>query len=407
MQVAADFCLHPFVAYMKIAYLTSRRIPNNEPDVQQMLHTAAALRDCGIDVDILFPRRWRQFFLSRRSLTQLAAQYYNIPSDSLSLVPLPPVLHLAEPFASEGLDRVSTILSDVSGLFPGMIKAKKAGYEMIYTRRWLNAIASTRIGIPTIFETYTDISADHLRKYCNLDRLVGVVVHSRVAAASLVKRGLPEERIFVCYNGYNPADLLPALNRGEARDLLGLPREHPIVCYTGRLKLMKAPESILQVARFAPEVMFMLVGATTEEGKILQEQAREENISNIKIIEWVNPNHISRYLYAADILMIPPSSFPLRTGRTVLPLKTFLYMASGRPLIAPDLPDLREILEHERNAVLTPADQPEQAAKAVHRLLTDTAFSQALSKNAAVDAQGFTWQQRGRRLAQFLSSFSS
>ena len=407
MQVAAVLCLHPFVTYMKIAYLTSRRIPNNEPDVQQMLHTAVALRNCGINVDILFPRRWRQVFLSRRSLTQLAAQYYNIPSESLSLVPLPPVLHLAEPLASEGLDRFSTMLADVSSLFPGMMKAKNVGHEMIYTRRWLNAVASTRIGIPTIFETYTDVSADHLRKYCDLDLLVGVVAHSRVAAASLVKRGLPKDRIFVCYNGYNPADLLPVLNRSEARNLLGLPREHAIVCYTGRLKLMKAPESILQVARFVPDVLFMLVGATTVEGRKLQEQAREENISNIKIIEWVNPNYISRYLYAADVLMIPPSSLPLRTGRTVLPLKTFLYMASGRPLIAPDLPDLREILEHERNAVLTPADQPEQAAKAVRRLLTDPAFSQTLSKNAAVDAQGFTWQQRGRRLAQFLSSCTS
>ena len=73
-------------------------------------------------------------------------------------------------------------------------------------------------------------------------------------------------------------------------------------------------------------------------------------------------------------------------------------------VIAPDLPDLREILEHERNALLTPADQPEQAAQAVRRLITDPAFSQALSDNAAVDALGFTWQQRGRRLAQFLSS---
>lgn len=369
-----------------------------------MLHTAVALRNCGIDMDILFPRRWRQLLLSRKSLTQLVARYYNIPAESLSLVPLPPVLHLMEPSASESLDRISTMLADVSSLFPGMMKTKSVGYEMVHTRRWSTAAVSTRIGIPTIFETYTDVSADHLRRYCNLDNLVGVVAHSRLAAASLVKRGLPEDRIIVCYNGYNPADLLPVLKRCEARALLGLPREPAIVCYTGSLKQMKAPESILQVAHYVPDVLFVLVGATVDESRKLQEQARKGNISNLKVINRVNSSSISRYLYAADILMIPPSSLPLRTGRTVLPLKTFLYMASGRPLIAPDLPDLREILEHERNALLTPADQPEQAAKAVRRLLSDPAFSQALSNNAAVDARGFTWQQRGRRLAQFLSS---
>lgn len=369
-----------------------------------MLHTTAALRNCGVDVDILFPRRWRQLFWSRKSLTQLASRYYNIPEESLSLAPLPPVLHLAEPLASESLDRISTMLADVSSLAPGMIKTKIGGYEMVYTRRWLTAVVSTRIGIPTIFETYTDVSANHLRRHCHLGRLAGVVAHSRLAAAALVKRGLPEDRIVVCYNGYNPADLLPVLGRFEARGLLGLPRERPIVCYTGRLKQMKAPESILHVARYVPDALFVLVGATADEGRKLQEQAREGNISNIKVVDWVNSSSISRYLYAADVLMIPPSSLPLRTGRTMLPLKTFLYMASGRPLIAPDLPDLREVLEHERNAVLTPADQPEQAAKEVCRLLSNPSFSQTLSSNAAVDAQGFTWQQRGRRLAQFLSS---
>lgn len=389
---------------MKIAYLTSRRIPHHEPDVQQMLHTAAALRDQGADVDIVAPRRWRQLFVSRKSLTQLAAQCYGIPAQNLSLRPMPPVLHLAEPLASEKLDRISTMLADASSLLPGMMQVKRAGYAMVYTRRWLTAVVSTRIGIPTIYETYTDVSANHLHRHCNPDRLVGIVAHSRLAAAALAKQGLPENRICVCYNGYNPAHLLPVLQRAEARDLIGLPRERAIVCYAGRLKQLKAPESILQVARYAPEVLFVLVGATADEHRHLQEQARKENIANIRVRGWVNAHHLSRYLYAADILMIPPSSLPLRTGRTMLPLKTFLYMAAGRPLIAPDLPDLREILEHARNAFLTPADQPERAAQAVRRLLSDSAFSEALAHAAAADAQAFTWQERGRRLAHFLSS---
>jgi glycosyltransferase involved in cell wall biosynthesis len=389
---------------MKIAYLTSRRIPNQEPDVPQMLHTAAALRNCGIDIDVLFPRRWRQLFLSRESLTQMAARNYNIPAESLSLAPLPPVLHLSEPLAGEKLDRISTMLADVSSLFPGIMKAKRAGYDMVHTRRWLTAVISTRIGIPTVYETYTDVSAEHLRRHCNPERLVAVVAHSRLAAAALMKKGLATDRIEVCYNGYNPSDLLPSLNRQEARALLGLPRDRAMVCYTGRLKQMKAPDSILQAAGCVPDVLFLLVGAAADEGRNLREEAKSRNLSNIQVIDWVNSAHISRYLYAADVLMIPPSSLPLRSGRTMLPLKTFLYMAAGRPIIAPDLPDLREILEHERNAVLIRPDQPEQTAKAVRRLLADPAFSRFLSDNAAADAQEFTWQQRGRRLARFFSS---
>ncbi len=72
---------------------------------------------------------------------------------------------------------------------------------------------------------------------------------------------------------------------------------------------------------------------------------------------WQQPDELARYIFAADVLLIPPSVKPLAEfGSTVIPLKLYLYMGSGRPILAGDTPDVREILEDGRNALLSRPD---------------------------------------------------
>ena len=53
------------------------------------------------------------------------------------------------------------------------------------------------------------------------------------------------------------------------------------------------------------------------------------------------------------------------------PLKLFDYMAAGVPIVASDLPALREVLRHEENALLARPGDPEAFALAVRRVLAD------------------------------------
>jgi glycosyltransferase involved in cell wall biosynthesis len=112
---------------------------------------------------------------------------------------------------------------------------------------------------------------------------------------------------------------------------------------------------------------------------------------------------VDEYISAADILIIPPSSTPLtKSRRTVLPLKTFRYMAAGRPIVAPDLPDIREVLEHGHNAILVPPDSPEKAARAIKELMNDKRMQGRISENALRDSRKYTWAGRAARISAFL-----
>jgi NAD-dependent dihydropyrimidine dehydrogenase PreA subunit len=96
----------------------------------------------------------------------------------------------------------------------------------------------------------------------------------------------------------------PVLSKAEARAKIGLPQDKRIVTYAGRINEKKGLEVILELARRMPEVMFVLVGSTGR-GPI---EIEAESQDNVRIVPWQTSSSISPYLYATDVLTIPPST---------------------------------------------------------------------------------------------------
>ena len=142
-----------------------------------------------------------------------------------------------------------------------------------------------------------------------------------------------------------------ARGAGPARPAPGA----PIAVYAGRINAQKGLDTILALADLRPEVLFVLVGSEGH-GAIEQAAARR---ANVRVVPWAEPDALPPWLFAADVLLIPPSSAPLEHfGTCVLPIKLFTYLAAGRPILAPDAPDTRELLTHEQTALLVEPDGP-------------------------------------------------
>ena len=104
---------------------------------------------------------------------------------------------------------------------------------------------------------------------------------------------------------------------------------------------------------------------------------------------------LAAYVFAADVLLIPPSAAPLAVfGSTVLPLKLFSYMASGRPILAGDTADIREVLRHDDNAFLCQADSIDALASGLLALTRDMTLADRLAATALADSVGLTWSAR-------------
>jgi len=236
------------------------------------------------------------------------------------------------------------------------------------------------------------------RRFMTHPRFLGLAVHSAYAYQSYRRLGVPEAKLRVIHNGFDPSRMDPVLSKQEARALLDFPQHMPIVTYAGRMNEKKGLDVILELAGRMPEVMFVLVGSTGRGPIEIGAEAKD----NVRVVPWQTSSSISPYLYASDVLTIPPSSAPLQqAGNTVLPLKIFLYLAAGRAIFAGASPDTAEILEHDRNAWLVSSGDILEAEHQLRALLSDTNRLERLGQAGRERAADLTWDSRAAKIEAF------
>jgi len=109
-------------------------------------------------------------------------------------------------------------------------------------------------------------------------------------------------------------------------------------------------------------------------------------------------------LRAADLGVVPNRSQPAISARYTSPLKVFEAMAVGLPLVASDLPSLRELLADGVDALLVAPDDPAALAAGIRRLLEDPALRQRLGARMLARAPEHTWDARARRLVAWMET---
>jgi len=86
------------------------------------------------------------------------------------------------------------------------------------------------------------------------------------------------------------------------------------------------------------------------------------------------------------------------------PLKMFEYMASRRPIVATDLPSIREVLS-ESSAVLVPPGNTEKLKEAIKYLIDNPEAGKKLADNAFQKVQEYTWDKRAEKIVDFITDF--
>lgn len=100
--------------------------------------------------------------------------------------------------------------------------------------------------------------------------------------------------------------------------------------------------------------------------------------------------------------------FPFKTARggdeEGLGLVVVEAMGCGVPVVVGAVPAVLDVVEHERNGLLVPSDDPTALAQAIMRLLTDRQFAERLSTQARQDVIGrFDWQSVADTYARLLT----
>ena len=388
---------------MRIAYLSHDVLPSPSTASEQLMNNLTAMgRVPGVSIDLLAPSRPDANGQPAERRAEIA-RFYGLPTDLFD----------------DGLDLVENHLpSWMQGYLRMGVHSVTAAtavsrkrHDIVYVRELFPLVTALMTGLPVFFETYrADINTSSAlalcRRLCYTKRnLAGVITHSELARQSFIDVGMDPGMVICAHNGFSRDVMEPELTREAARSALGLDITGPLMVYTGHVGPGKGTSLLVRIARRMPEVTMLVVGAVpgSKNEQWMDAMIADADVRNIVTIPRVAPSQVPFYLYAADILVIPPASDPLmKAGRTVLPIKTFLYLAAGRPIIAGDLPDVKEVLEHDRNSVLVPPDDPDAATDEIRRLLADADRCARLAGTAREDSLRYTWEARADRVTGFL-----
>ncbi len=226
-----------------------------------------------------------------------------------------------------------------------------------------------------------------------------VVCVSRVSRSFLIDHGARAERVTVIPNGVD-------LRRFRATPLPARDGRVPVALYVGTwadwqglMGLLEAWPSVL--ARRA--VRLRLVGrGRARQRKELQRRIRKLGLEAFVSLEApVGHDAVPALMAAADVCLAPLGYNERNVVQGCCPLKLLEYAACGRPVIAANLPVVRELLREEREAVLVPPDAPDALAAAVLRVLAEPRATARLVERARRRVRArFTWRRAQRQLAE-------
>lgn len=215
-----------------------------------------------------------------------------------------------------------------------------------------------------------------------LDAADMVITVSDVNRDHLLSRGVPPERITLIRNGVDTTTFSP----GEPlRDWSCPPDDdHPLrLLYVGTMTswqgLGYAIEALARLRRDAPARLQVVGPGRRRQRSQIQTQAFKAKVGqHIEFHEPVTKPRLAEFYAQADIALAPLTACDRNLVQGCSPLKVLEAHASGIPLIASDLPVVRELATHDEDAVLVRPNSAKAIKDAALRFLAEPTLAARL-----------------------------
>lgn len=252
----------------------------------------------------------------------------------------------------------------------------------------------------------------HSIEMLNLQHADVIVVVSEVLKEELISRGIGAERIFVNPNGVHPHIYSPDIDASSIRTQYSI--ENKFVYgflgtfgpWHGTEVLTEAFGKLLQQKpELRGKIALLLVG----DGKtmsLVREVIEQYSIQDSVILTGLVPQEQGPfYLAACDVLVSPNINNPDNSKFFCSPIKLFEYMSMSKPIIASDLEQLGEILQHKETALLTEPGNVEQLTDSLYILYTNKELRDTMAVTARKEAiEKHTWKMHTQKTLDFLKS---
>ncbi len=218
-----------------------------------------------------------------------------------------------------------------------------------------------------------------------------------------LKSGMASEKILVAPDGADIGRFDISISKHDARKQLNLPQDKKIILYKGSLTPWKGAGTLAESTKFSmtPDTQFVFIGGNPTD----VEEFKKEfgHIENISILGNRPRKETPIYQKAADLLIIPNSAKEDISKLYTSPMKLFGYMAGGVPIIASDLPSIKEILG-EKDAYFFIPDDARSLGEMIDNVFSNINEAEQKALKSLFKVREYSWEKRAESILAFIKA---
>ena len=384
---------------MKISYIVNARLPSEKAHPLQVMKMCEAFTKQNVKVELIVPFRFQS---KKFKKIKDIYNYYKI-SKNFKITKIPCLdliwlnnifLFYIQSFTFSFFAAIYSIFKktdlyyfrEIIPLFFSLLFKKVHNKKTFYEAH----------GIPTRLENL--LIPFIFKKNC------GIIAINNKVRDYYIKKGFSKEKIIVAHSGVDPKMFDIKLSKKKAREKLSIPLNEKIVVYTGHLYKWKGVYNLSGELSHLKNIKLYILGGTKTDIKLFKEFLIKNKIKNVIVIGHVKPSLVPLYLKAADILVLPNLRGNEKSEIYTSPLKLVEYMISKRPIVASNLPSVREILKDNHNALLVPSKKNKDFITAISKLFKNKTVVERLTNSAYRTVLNYTWDKRASKILKFLKS---
>lgn len=297
--------------------------------------------------------------------------------------------------------------------FSDAVVAVGGELDVLYERHWLlstgGLLAARRLGIPLILEVNGDVFEEYAHLGIELSnaqwwvlRFLNRMLFQRcdhvIAVSEPLRRrlmeqwSLPPDKVTTVHNGARVGLFAGGGDDGSRDGHNG----RQTIAFVGTFKPWHGLDLLLDafamLAPSHPQLRLLLVG----DGPLREEmEARTEALGLTERVTYtgkVPQEEAAALLRNADVAVVNPRMTSAAIVQS--PLKLFEYMAAGKAIVAPAMPNIEAILTHRENGYLVAPDDAGALAAGLSDCLLDAQLRCEMGRRAQAEALAqYSWAE--------------
>lgn len=274
-------------------------------------------------------------------------------------------------------------------------------YKTVYE---INGLPS--IELPTLYPALSESTLQkiHEREQLCIEESDAIITPSVTIKENLIALGTPAEKITVIANGAEPDSTMQPRPTDAP--------EHYLI-YVGALQAWQGINTLLRAFSRLQDLrnLKLVICASTKRRTMKQYVKFAEKLGISESIIWLErlpKAELKQWLYHSTLSLAPLAECARNINQGCCPLKILESMALAVPVIASDLPVVREIITHGENGYLVRPDRPSDLARAVRLALEYPTQRKAIAQEGfATIKSNFTWGVAEEKLRALYNSLNT